>query len=289
MRHICPLFMALLITETASAQLNYLSTNSSIQASGTVIIHQYATNSYSHSDTNGTVSGSAYASDPNKDTNGFGGEYSHIQSSAQLTTTATASQLSCSSSVSVIGGGPYDTSGGKGIGNATTSCDVTFSVSTPLAFQASLNYRYNIFQPEIQSSFNVTLTSAQKGFIGGWGNTIFSLPIPFGGVLVPGDIYTLHDTMQTGGAIDDPLGESGDVEGAFVLTVVPNLNIQSTKTNTVVISWLAGGSGIRLQENTPLGTTNWVNNTNTVISVGNQNQVIVTNVPDSRFYRLIKQ
>ncbi|HZQ45657.1 MAG TPA: hypothetical protein VFC07_01490, partial [Verrucomicrobiae bacterium] len=65
MRQLFALFTALSIAGTAYSQLNILSTSNSISASGMAYIHQYASNSYAYSATNGTVGSSIFLSDPN--------------------------------------------------------------------------------------------------------------------------------------------------------------------------------------------------------------------------------
>jgi len=67
------------------------------------------------------------------------------------------------------------------------------------------------------------------------------------------------------------------------------LSVQLTATNTVLFSWPASASGFGLQQNSDLGTTNWVNATNTVSVVGSNYQVIASPISGRRFYRLKAQ
>jgi hypothetical protein len=69
----------------------------------------------------------------------------------------------------------------------------------------------------------------------------------------------------------------------------PMLRIQVTTTNTIIVAWPASSDGFTLQQNSNLGTTNWVNVPNAVNPVGGENQVIVSPAPGNNFYRLISQ
>lgn len=87
---------------------------------------------------------------------------------------------------------------------------------------------------------------------------------------------------------NDATGSAGQfaMVANFEFESAPELSIQSTNTNSVVVSWLAGWTGFVLQENIDPATTNWITNTNTVNVMGNQNQVIISSSSGSRFYRL---
>lgn len=54
------------------------------------------------------------------------------------------------------------------------------------------------------------------------------------------------------------------------------LSVQLTTTNTVILSWPTAAAGFGLQQNSNLGTTNWVNVTDSVSQVGGQYQVITS-------------
>lgn len=68
---------------------------------------------------------------------------------------------------------------------------------------------------------------------------------------------------------------------------LPQLRIFKTATNAIVIAWPAPSTGFKLQENTNLAPTDWVNVTDTVSVVDSENQVILPPV-GNRFYRLFK-
>jgi hypothetical protein len=65
----------------------------------------------------------------------------------------------------------------------------------------------------------------------------------------------------------------------------PTLSINRAG-NSVLIQWVSS-SVFRLQQNSNLLTTSWVDNTNTVSSSGATNQVVVSPTNSSRFFRLI--
>jgi hypothetical protein len=67
----------------------------------------------------------------------------------------------------------------------------------------------------------------------------------------------------------------------------PFLRMQLTSTNTVVIAWPAPSTGFSLQQNSSLGTANWLSVTNIPVAIGRDNQV--TLAPPSSgntFFRL---
>jgi hypothetical protein len=66
---------------------------------------------------------------------------------------------------------------------------------------------------------------------------------------------------------------------------VPLLDI-GLDTNTINIVWPFPSSGFVLQQNSDLGTTNWVNVTNAANFVGGQNQVLIPPSAGNDFFRL---
>jgi hypothetical protein len=93
-------------------------------------------------------------------------------------------------------------------------------------------------------------------------------PMAGGNFTLTGGFWSLIAPVQTPGA--------------------PLLRIFLTATNTVVVSWPAPSTGFVLQQVDSLGSTNWVNSTNTVTVSGGQNQVIVSPPSGNRFYRLFE-
>ena len=86
----------------------------------------------------------------------------------------------------------------------------------------------------------------------------------------------------------------GDVTNGQILEAVFNLNLpaaprlstQLTRTNAVVISWPAASADFKLQQNTSVSSTNWVNVTTTPIVANGLNQVVVSPPVGTQFYRL---
>jgi hypothetical protein len=70
-----------------------------------------------------------------------------------------------------------------------------------------------------------------------------------------------------------------------VLFNVPCLDI-GLDTNTINMVWPFPSSGYMLQQNSDLGTTNWVNETNAANFVGGQNQVLILPSAGNDFFRL---
>jgi hypothetical protein len=66
----------------------------------------------------------------------------------------------------------------------------------------------------------------------------------------------------------------------------PALTITRTATNTVIISWPSPSTGFTLQQNTVLGTTNWVNAPQAPADDGTTKSVIVNPPAGRLFYRL---
>jgi hypothetical protein len=79
--------------------------------------------------------------------------------------------------------------------------------------------------------------------------------------------------------------DSGTVYPAYQ-PPAPALSIQAMN-NGVVLSWPAISVGYSLQQNSTLGTTNWLPNTNSVGPIDGTNQVIVIPAPGHMFYRLV--
>jgi hypothetical protein len=79
-----------------------------------------------------------------------------------------------------------------------------------------------------------------------------------------------------------------DLELIGLTVSLPKLAIQTTSTNTVLISWPYPSSGFRLMETPSLSETNWTEVTTPATQVGADNQVPAANPQGARFYRLRK-
>jgi len=89
-----------------------------------------------------------------------------------------------------------------------------------------------------------------------------------------------------------PFADSGWVGDVTITSLVtqttaPFLSIQLTATNTALLFWPTSSATFRLQQNSVLGTTNWLNVTSPISVVGGQNQVTNTLSTSNQFFRLI--
>jgi hypothetical protein len=86
--------------------------------------------------------------------------------------------------------------------------------------------------------------------------------------------------------------ETDEFAGEFINdnNIAPQLNIQPTSTNTVVLSWSAEGFiSFSIQTASSLDTTNWVTLTNEPTPIGATNQVILPVSAKHLYYRLVSQ
>ena len=98
--------------------------------------------------------------------------------------------------------------------------------------------------------------------------------------------YWLFDNAMTGLPIDPNDGywfyvwpvRTGDVSAPVA---PPTLQIALTVTNSAVLSWPTNATGFRLEKNTSVTTTNWVNVTTNVKVAGTNNQVNASLQPNS--------
>jgi len=68
--------------------------------------------------------------------------------------------------------------------------------------------------------------------------------------------------------------------------MAPRLSAQLTHTNTLLLSWPSAWTGFTLQQNSALGTSNWLNVGNPVKTLNAENQVLVTPAGLKNAYRL---
>ena len=116
-----------------------------------------------------------------------------------------------------------------------------------------------------------------------------------GGCSSTGGVYAVDGTI---GQPDAGRLSGGNfrLEGGFwgiiatVQTVsAPQLSIQLTATNTVIISWPSPSSGFNLQQNTNLTTGTWVAPSESVGNDGTIKFIIVNPPTGNRVYRLSNQ
>jgi hypothetical protein len=76
-------------------------------------------------------------------------------------------------------------------------------------------------------------------------------------------------------------------DGLRVYLIVPQLQFSLTSSNTVFLSWpVPPAPGFTLQQSFDLGTTNWLNVTNSPTLVSDRDQVVLPKSGDKAFYRL---
>ncbi len=66
----------------------------------------------------------------------------------------------------------------------------------------------------------------------------------------------------------------------------PELNLSLSPTNTLVFTWTSPTNGYVLQANASMETTNWVTLTNTPVTVGSSNQIVLPAPASNLYYRL---
>ena len=113
-----------------------------------------------------------------------------------------------------------------------------------------------------------------------------------GGGSSSGGVYALSGTIGQPDA-GTLCGGTYMLEGGFwgIVTAVqtpgtPLLRVDLTSTNTVLIAWPAPSIGFSLQANSDLNTAAWTGVTNIPTVVDGENQVIISPLESSRFYRL---
>jgi hypothetical protein len=115
-----------------------------------------------------------------------------------------------------------------------------------------------------------------------------------GGGTSTGGVYSISGTIGQPDA-GHLSGGNFSLDGGFwgiisaVQTVgAPNLSIQLTATNTIMVSWPSPSTGFNLQQNTDLTTTTWVTPSESVSNNGTIKFIIVDPPLGNRFYRLSK-
>src|SRR5260221_5292920 len=95
--------------------------------------------------------------------------------------------------------------------------------------------------PDTRLNFSMVLSSANLGVIGGWGNQAGQrLPYfvnPLVGVLEPGDVYTLQDSMEGSVYTGDPISEITLAQASLTLTAAPEPS-SGLLVGMGVVGWL---------------------------------------------------
>ena len=115
-----------------------------------------------------------------------------------------------------------------------------------------------------------------------------------GGGTGTGGVYSISGTVGQPDA-GHLSGGNFTLDGGFwgIISTVqtigaPNLNIQVTATNTIMVSWPSPSTGFNLQQNLDLTTANWVTPSESVNDNGTLKFIIVNPPVGNRFYRLSK-
>jgi hypothetical protein len=103
----------------------------------------------------------------------------------------------------------------------------------------------------------------------------------FFGVINPGGISSI--SLSVNNSVD------WEVDHLQYGYFVPELRIQNSASDTVVLAWSTNAVGYALQEIPSFPATNWTTVPTPPATVGNEHQVTVTPLSSNRFYRLIGQ
>ncbi len=106
--------------------------------------------------------------------------------------------------------------------------------------------------------------------------------------------YSLSGTIGQHDAGGPMTGGNFSLTGGFwalfavQIPGAPALGIRLAATNTAMVYWPFPSTGFTLQQNTNLGTTNWVGVSETITNDGTINFIIVNPPAGNRYYRLKK-
>lgn len=135
------------------------------------------------------------------------------------------------------------------------------------------------------SAIGSTSFSALPLWVANWGVTCPSMPVGW----TNWAIWQYSDTGSVTGItgsvdLDEFNGTTSDIL-AFVQQ--PSLSIAWKGPDQVAITWSRFAGGFLLQQNSDLGSTNWVSVTNAPVVVNNQEQVILGTSTAGTFFRLV--
>jgi hypothetical protein len=159
---------------------------------------------------------------------------------------------------------------------------------------------YDQFDPA-DATFSVQLASSTDGGQSFEHELLYSFtsPIPDNGDArqrVLGDYQGLialgnrvYGTFAGRGNVSNGVIQTSAFIDPFVFSAPgppPVLTIQLTSTNTLVVAWPTSSTGFSLQQNSSLGSTNWLSVTNIPIIMGSDKQVTIPALGERMFYRL---
>jgi len=76
------------------------------------------------------------------------------------------------------------------------------------------------------------------------------------------------------------------LDNVSMTLVVPQLTLNLSRSNTLVFNWTSPIAGFLLETNASLSTSNWGNLTNSPVTVGSSNQIVLPLPAKDVFYRL---
>lgn len=103
------------------------------------------------------------------------------------------------------------------------------------------------------------------------------------------DFYDRAHRLEVSGSNAYMATDNGLAVFSLGVPAPPQLGINLSSTNTVLVCWPAPNPAFAVQENPDLNPAHWTTLTNTSFVVGSQNQVTLPNPPGTMFYRLAAQ
>jgi hypothetical protein len=163
--------------------------------------------------------------------------------------------------------------------------------STGIFYGAPVPGKYGTYDPTSGAYTNIATPANPVGTGGSYAALAFNGSTLYGVNQLPGSGGGITHLVT----IDPPTGTVTDI-GASVTHMDaiafqpapagPTLTIAQT-TNGVIVGWPTSATGFRLQENTDLTTTNWIDNTAATNVVSGTNLVTIAPATGSGFFRLI--
>lgn len=171
---------------------------------------------------------------------------------------------------------------GQSAATIATNVNIWVNHVQALTGRAPLIYASSSFWAS--SVGNSTALSEFPLWIANWGVTCPTLPAAWTDWAIWQ--YSATGTVSgIAGAVDlDKF--NGTMSDLLAFGHQPSLNIALESTNQISITWSRFATGFQLQQNSNLGTTNWVSVTNTPNVVSNQEQVILGTSNNPTFFRL---
>ncbi len=173
-------------------------------------------------------------------------------------------------SVPVTGGSPVRLNGPLAVGGAVTAFAVGADSQRVLYLaDQNLDYFFELFETRVDGGDSVSLT---PNLANNRDVTTFALS-PDGGCVV----YLA----------DQDLVEVYELYSLALESDLPRLEVRSTTTNTVAVTWPSPSTGWTLQQNTNgVSSVNWSNVTSGILDNGTTKTLIVNPPTGNRFYRL---